>query len=110
MSRRRIKGVNKTQPGRDCESLTRATSHEEASLMSNANAIEPRFVGSIWLNQRRGPRVAVYSAGPDPAVILDIESRACTIRLGLTAAEARRLASLVYAATIGTEDDLDEES
>jgi hypothetical protein len=75
--------------------------------MGNANAIEPRFVGSIWPNQRRGPRVAVYSAGPDPAVILDITSRACTTRLGLTAAEARHFASLIYVAMIGKEDDDD---
>jgi hypothetical protein len=81
--------------------------HERMSSMGNANAIEPRFVGSIWPNQRRGPRVAVYSAGPDPAVILDITSRACTTRLGLTAAEARHFASLIYVATIGKEDDDD---
>ena len=81
--------------------------HERMISMGNANAIEPTFVGSIWPNQRRGPRVAVYSAGPDPAVILDITSRACTTRLGLTAAEARHFASLIYVATIGKENDDD---
>jgi hypothetical protein len=82
---------------------TGATSHEEASLMSSANATEPSYVGSIWPQQRRGPRVAVYAAGPDPRVIIDVQARACTVRLGLTEAEARHFASLVYVATIREE-------
>jgi hypothetical protein len=97
--------INQAPPAR--LGIAGGPAHERMISMGNANAIEPTFVGSIWPNQRRGPRVAVYSAGPDPAVILDITSRACTTRLGLTAAEARHFASLIYVATIGKEDDDD---